>query len=155
MSIRLIEKKDYSSYAELIDSKISKDLFDSFLDNVLGKKHYLFVIEKDSRYTISSKKTDVYAYKTVIGTGTLLVESKLTHGGCIMGHIENILIHRDFRGQGLGEKLVKYITDFSEKVGCYRTDLTCTTQLLKFYQKIGYTKLQNVMTKNFPDNYNK
>ena len=43
----------------------------------------------------------------IIGSGTILIEEKLTYGGCKMGHLENIIINKKYRGKGYGEKLIK------------------------------------------------
>ncbi len=33
----------------------------------------------------------------MIGTGTIFIEEKLTYGGCRMGHIEDIFVHKNHR----------------------------------------------------------
>ena len=92
MIIRNLNIKDYKKYIALINSNISKENFIDFLNNVLGKLHIIYIIEIDDN---------------IIGTGTLFIEKKLTYGGCNMGHIENILIDKNYRKNGYGEKLLE------------------------------------------------
>ena len=91
IGFRNIVKNDYNEYIKLINSNISRKHYDNFIDNVLGNDHQIIVLEIENK---------------LIGTGTLLIEEKLTHGGSRMGHIENILIYDEFRGKGMGEQLV-------------------------------------------------
>ena len=84
--------------------------------------------------------------KNILGTGTLFIEDKMTYGGCKMGHIENILIDTNYRGQKLGERLVKYLLNIAEENKCYRVDLTCNKELEEFYKKNKFTKNQISMS---------
>ena len=129
--IRNLEINDYSKYRALIDSYISFDEFVFFISHVLNQRHMILVVVDEN--------TDA-----VVGTGTLLIEEKLTHGGCRMGHIENILINPDNRSQKLGEKLVKKLLDVAVNNNCYRVDLNCDEKLEKFYNKTGLQKRQQM-----------
>ena len=75
--IRNLKQKDYERYRKLIKSNITQDYFNHFIINILNKNHIIIVLE------------DIAG--NLIGTGTLLIEKKLTYGGCKMGHIENVL----------------------------------------------------------------
>tara|TARA_Y100000310_G_scaffold306388_1_gene347484 strand:- start:196 stop:606 length:411 start_codon:yes stop_codon:yes gene_type:complete len=132
MKIRNLKLDDYSQYLRLIDSSISNDNFNSFVNDTLNEQHVVLVVinEKD----------------IIIGSGTLLIEEKLTHNGCRMGHIENILISPEHRGLGLGEKLVKKLLKIAKEKSCYRTDLNCDAELEDFYSKSGFKKNQISMS---------
>lgn len=117
---RNIVKNDYNEYIQLIHTDISKEKYDIFIDNVLGDYHQIIVLELESK---------------LIATGTLLIEEKLTYGGCKMGHIENILVDEAYRGKGYGELLVKELLDKAKIMKCYRVDLNCNVELENFYKK--------------------
>ena len=72
---------------------------------------------------------------TIIGTGTILIEEKLTYGGSKLGHIENVLINKNDRGKGYGGMLVKELLKICKKEMCYRVDLNCVKELEEFYNK--------------------
>ena len=89
MSIRKIQLKDFKQYTTLINTTISLEYFKNFINNILNENHNIFVIELNNN---------------LVGTGTLLLEEKLTYNGCKMAHIENILIDENYRGKGYGKK---------------------------------------------------
>ena len=138
MTIRNITVEDYIGYTNLTKSHISEETYNDFINNVLGRLHIIMVIEKD---------------KKIIGTGTLFIEKKMTYDGCSMGHIENILIDDDYRGQGFGEKLVYELLDIAKKRECYRVDLNCNNELERFYQKNGFHKKHICMNVYFKENF--
>lgn len=137
--IRNLNNPDYQQYKKIINSDISEKHFNTFLNEVLHKNHIIIVME--------------YSLQNLIGTGTLLIEEKLTYGGCKMGHIENILIHNDNRGKGYGETIVKYLLDVAKKKGCYRVDLNCHSELEKFYKKNNFSKNSISMNLYIKDNF--
>jgi len=139
MIIRNLNNKDYKKYVALINSNISKENFIDFLNNVLGKLHIIYILETDDN---------------IIGTGTLFIEKKLTYDGCNMGHIENILIDKNHRGNGYGEKIVKNLLEYAKINKCYRIDLNCTKELESFYNKNNFNKKHICMNIIFKDNFN-
>jgi len=142
--IRQIKDNDYEEYITLINSPISKKDFLNFIHYVLNKHHLIYVL-------IINNDGD---NEHIIGTGTLLIEPKMTYGICFTSHIENILINDEYRGQHYGSKLVKFLLNVSKKLNCYRTDLICTKELEYFYEKNDFktNKLSN-MTIYFPSNF--
>ena len=135
-----LSKKHYTQYKNLIDSNITEEYFTYFIENVLNKNHKIIVIEDSNN--------------NLIGTGTILIEKKLTNGGCNMGHIENILIDEKYRGNGYGELLVNYLLGIGKENKCYRVDLNCTSELEHFYQKNGFEKKHLCMNIYFKENFN-
>lgn len=118
--IRNLNEKDYLQYVKLINSNISKNFFENFIKNILNENHLIYVIEINN---------------LLIATGILLIENKLTNNGCLMGHIENILVHENYRGKGFGEIIVKKLLEIAKEKKCYRVDLICKPELEYFYLK--------------------
>ena len=139
MVIRKIHHNDYEQYIKLINSNITRIKYDNFIDNVLGPNHEIIVHEHKGK---------------LISTGTLLIEPKLTYGGCKMGHIENILVHPDHRKKGYGEQLVHKLLEYAKENGCYRVDLNCTSELENFYKKNGFKQKHICMNVYFKENFN-
>lgn len=119
-NLRKLEEKDYIQYIRLINSSITKYIYDDFIKNTLNENHIIYVIELDN---------------LLIATGILLIEEKLTNNGCSMGHIENILVDEKYRGKGFGEIIVKKLLEIAKNRGCYRVDLICKPELEYFYKK--------------------
>lgn len=137
MIIRNLLLTDYNNYKELIDSNISFEYYTNFITNILGTNHVILVIEENDK---------------LIGTGTLLIEEKMTYGGCKMGHIENIFIDEKLRGKNLGYKLINELITLAKK-SCYRIELNCNEDLIKFYEKNNFYKHQIAMCLYIKENF--
>jgi len=122
--IRKIVKGDYFQFIKLINTNISEEEFTTFL-STMNNQHIIVVYEKNN---------------DIIGSGTLLIEPKLTYGISYLGHIENILVHENHRNCGIGKNIVKYLIDYAKNNSCYRIDLACEEKLIKFYQDVGFNK---------------
>jgi glucosamine-phosphate N-acetyltransferase len=134
-----ISKDNYKEYINLINSNISKKDYDYFIDNILNVNHLIILLKYDNN---------------IIVTGTLLIEEKLTYGGCKMGHIENILVDPDHKNKGFGEQIVNKLLNIAKNKKCYRVDLNCNNELEKFYKKKGFKQKHICMNLYFKENFN-
>ena len=41
----------------------------------------------------------------VVGSTTLLIEPKFIHNGGLVGHIEDVVVNKEFQGQKIGEEI--------------------------------------------------
>ena len=83
--------------------------------------------------------------KKIVGSTTLLIEQKFIHGGGLVGHIEDVVVRKDYEGKGIGMKLVISLLDVAKQRRCYKTILNCEDSLKQFYEKIGFKKTTNEM----------
>jgi|TARA_R110000824_G_scaffold175084_1_gene353369 glucosamine-phosphate N-acetyltransferase len=134
--IRHLKTEDYNQYSNLIDSNITFEKYSSFLNSVLGDNHLIIVGEEK---------------ESLVATGTLLVEEKLTYGSARMGHIENILVDPSYRKKGYGRKIVEHLVQIAQDKNCYKVSLSCTLELESFYDKIGLKKHEISMRALFLD----
>jgi glucosamine-phosphate N-acetyltransferase len=137
--IRKIVNSDYLQFIKLINTNVSKEEFTTFLSN-MNNQHIIVIYEKDN---------------DIIGTGTLLIESKLTYGISYLGHIENILVHENHRNCGIGKNIVEYLVDYAKNHSCYRIDLACEEKLINFYQRVGFNKKIICMSMINKENFKK
>ena len=126
----LNDKDDCTNYSNLLNQltecSINKSEFKSFV-NRLDNNHIIIV-------AYSALKNNI------VGTGTLIVENKLTHNCGKVGHIEDVVIDKNHKGKSLGSKLLAHLKDISIKKGCYKTILNCNDKLCPFYEKNGFVK---------------
>ncbi len=137
MKIREIEKSDLEKgFLESLDSlrKASdldlgkaKEIFENIKSN---PNHKIFVAIVDEK---------------VVGSTTLFIEPKFIHQGGLVGHIEDVVVSKEFQGKGIGEKLIEASLDFAKNNGCYKTILDCSEDIKPFYEKIGFKKHSNAM----------
>jgi len=83
--------------------------------------------------------------KKIVGSTTLLIEQKFIHSGGLVGHIEDVVVRKDYEGKGIGIKLVISLLDVAKQRRCYKTILNCEDSLKQFYEKIGFKKTTNEM----------
>lgn len=59
-------------------------------------------------------------------------------------HIENVAIHPDYSGQGIGKKLIVHSEHVARDAGCISVDLytnAAMTENLALYPRLGYTQI--------------
>ena len=77
----------------------------------------------------------------IVGSTTLLIESKFIHNGGLVGHIEDVVVDKNYQGQKIGEKIMKFLIEISKNRGCYKTILDCTDEVKPFYEKLGFKQV--------------
>ena len=91
----------------------------------------------------------LYYYNELVGLGSIFIEKKIIHKFSNCGHIEDIVIDSEFRGKGLGKKLINYLINYGRDNKCYKIILNCENKNIKFYEKNGFKKNQNQMSLYF------
>jgi len=76
----------------------------------------------------------------VIGTGTLVCEPKLIHGGRFVGHIEDVVVHPEYRGQHVASTLLRMLVNEAIAHDCYKVILDCSAENTAFYEKNGFVQ---------------
>ena len=79
----------------------------------------------------------------IVGTTTLLIEPKFIHDGGLVGHIEDVVVDKNYQGQRIGEKIMKYLLEIAKNQGCYKTILDCTDDVKQFYEKLDFKHVAN------------
>lgn len=81
----------------------------------------------------------------IIGAASIIIEHKFIHRGGKVGHIEDVVVAREFQGKGIGKEIVQALLKYAQKQGCYKTILDCADELIPFYEKLGFSKHTNSM----------
>ena len=81
----------------------------------------------------------------VLGTASLILEHKFIHRGGTIGHIEDVAVHPDHQGKGVGSAVVRALVELARQSGCYKVILSCNDKNLAFYSKIGFRRHDNGM----------
>jgi glucosamine-phosphate N-acetyltransferase len=74
----------------------------------------------------------------VVGTCALLLEQKFIHSGGWVGHIEDVVVHKECQKKGIGSALVEHAVGEAKKRGCYKVILDCFEHLVPFYDRFGF-----------------
>ena len=72
--------------------------------------------------------------------GTILIEKKLIHNcGCV-GHIEDVVVHENYRNINVGKALIEYMINIAKERQVYKVILNCNEGNADFYRKCGFHK---------------
>ena len=66
-----------------------------------------------------------------------------------MGHIEDVVVSKEYEGKGIGIKLVTSLLEKAKAMNCYKTILDCNDELIPFYERIGFKQEANQMRYNY------
>lgn len=86
----------------------------------------------------------------VVGTASLIIEPKFINHGGVVGHIEDVAVHRDFQHHGIGGKLVQHLLTVSREQQCYKVILDCADDVIPFYEKLGFHRWEQAMRCDLP-----
>ena len=138
--IREIEEEDLDKgFLEVLDNlRKASDLEGHKAKEVLEK------IKQNPNHRIHVAIDD----NKVVGTTTLLIEQKFIHQGGLVGHIEDVVIRKDYEGTGIGIKLVLSLLEYAKNKQYYKTILDCNDNVKPFYEKIGFKYESNCMRYN-------
>ncbi len=130
MNYRLLQSSDFNKgFLELLSQlttvgNISKNMFLNKLKNISKNSlHKIFVLEKDNK---------------IISCATLFIEDKFIHSCGKVGHVEDVVVHSGYRGIQLGKKIIDFLSQEAEKMGCYKILLDCSDKNVSFYEKCLY-----------------
>jgi ribosomal protein S18 acetylase RimI-like enzyme len=78
----------------------------------------------------------------LVGTCTLNVCPNLSWSGRSYAIIENVIVSKQHRNQGIGKAILSYAKKQAQKIGCYKIALMTDSKkeaTLKFYRSAGFT----------------
>lgn len=137
IKIRKIQKKDISNgFLHSLNSLRKTSDF--------SPKKALAIFDKIS----SDPKEVIYVAvigARVVGAASIIIEQKFIHMGGKVGHIEDVVVAKEFQGKGIGQKIVCALLEYARRHGCYKTILDCTDDLIPFYEKLGFKRYSNAM----------
>jgi len=135
--IREIEEDDLENgFLETLDflrnaSDLDKNKANEILKKIKQNPHHIIYVAIDN--------------KKIVGSTTLLIEQKFIHDGGLVGHIEDVVVRKDYEGKGIGIKLVTSLLERAKEKNCYKTILDCKDDVKQFYERIGFKHESNGM----------
>ena len=123
MKIRELENADFSQVIE-----IWKKSFNNNFDKEINSTY----LTDPSSITLVSVDSN-----TVTGVASLHIIKKLTR---TLGLIEDVAVNENYRGKGIGKKLVEKLIGIASEKSCDKTVLSSSEKNSEFYEKIGFEK---------------
>ena len=121
MEIRELLESDYNQVIELWTKSLSNKF-----DNKINTDH----VSDPSSITLVSVDNN-----TITGVASLYIIKKLTR---TLGLIEDVAVNENYRGKGIGKKLVEKLIGIAVDKKCDKTVLNSSEQNSEFYKKIGF-----------------
>lgn len=121
MKIRKLLESDYNQVIELWTKSLSNKF-----DKEINTDH----ISDSSSITLVSVDKN-----TITGVASLYIIKKLTR---TLGLIEDVAVNENYRGKGIGKKLVEKLIGIAVDKKCDKTVLNSSKQNSEFYKKIGF-----------------
>lgn len=135
--LRPLQKGDYSKdFLKVLSGltvvgDISKKDFEKKFDQISkNPNHITYVGEKDGK---------------IACTASLIIEEKFTHNLSRVGHIEDVVVDADKRGDGYGKQIINKLIDIAREKNCYKVILDCNDKNVKFYESVGFKRAENQM----------
>ena len=125
-----LESLDSLRKASDLDKETARVILEKI---ILNPDHIIHVAEENGK---------------IVGSTTLLIEQKFIHNGGRVGHIEDVVVSKEFEGRGIGIKLVTSLLKKAKEMECYKTILDCEEKLIPFYERIGFKQESNQMRYN-------
>lgn len=136
--IRKLEITDYPKINKLLGQLTeSPDISNQkFIEqfNKLKENDLHLVIEKEGK---------------IIGYGAIIIDYKFYRNCKNVGHIEDIVIDTNERGNGLAKKIINKLIEYGKNQNCYKFILSCKDEYINFYRKYNFEKKNNMMVKYF------
>ena len=121
MKIRELAESDYNQVIELWTKSLSNKF-----DNEINTSHF----SDPGSITLVSVDNN-----TITGVASLYIIKKLTR---TLGLIEDVAVNENYRGKGIGKKLVEKLIGLAADKKCDKTVLNSSEQNSEFYKKIGF-----------------
>jgi phosphinothricin acetyltransferase len=125
MKIRKLKITDYSQVIQ-----IWKQSFSNKFDQEINTKY----ISDPNSITLVSVDNN-----TISGVASLHIINKLTR---TLGLIEDVAVNENYRGKGIGKKLVQKLIGLASDKKCDKIVLNSSEKNSSFYKKIGFEKNQ-------------
>jgi len=125
MKIRELENADFRQVIE-----IWKKSFNNNFDKEINSTY----LTDPSSITLVSVDSN-----TITGVASLHIIKKLTR---TLGLIEDVAVNENYRGKGIGKKLVEKLIGIASEKSCDKTVLNSSEKNSEFYEKIGFEKTE-------------
>jgi glucosamine-phosphate N-acetyltransferase len=125
-----------------------EDLNDHYLDLLDELTPSSHEVNFDEEWSAFSRNKDHHVLvvthgNSVVGTASLFLEHKLD--GRVAGHVEDVVVSKPRRGEGLGKVLIDGLIRIAIREKCYKILLNCSDKNISFYGKFGFIKIDNGM----------
>lgn len=127
MEIRRLRESDYIEFLKLINSfkeaNLTRFEFEQILDEKRDAGSFVYVMVDDDN---------------IIGTITLNTDHKFINNGGLAGYSEDLVVHPQCRGKGIGYQLLHHLLTEAKRIGCYKVVAVANKNSKTIHDRIGF-----------------
>lgn len=132
MLIRQATETDLPDVIELLKGMDGEDGIDPGEALTIWRKmseypyYKVFVVEDNQR---------------IIGTCSLIIIDNLGHKGANLAVAESMIVSQEYRGHGIGSKLMQFVMEKAKEENCYKLMLSSNKKRIrahKLYEQLGF-----------------
>lgn len=130
MLIKKLSKNDFQKYIKLmkqfrpIDINLTKNDFENLYDKIfLNSEIYITELNEN-----------------IVGSITIIYEQKFINNLSLYAHIEDVIVHQDYRNKKIGSALLEFAKNRAKEKGCFKCVLVCSEENSNFYLKNNFEK---------------
>ena len=123
ISISKLNSSDVDEVKKLLIESFSINYKKKINLNALSDSNSIFIVAKDGQ--------------AIAGYASLHLLNKLNRK---TGLIEDVAVHKKYRGLGIGKLIVNKLIELSKENNCDKIILNSNEEYLTFYKKIGFNK---------------
>ena len=128
--ITKLEKVDYHrNFLQLLEQLTVVNIEDISYEDFCKR----FDEMKATTYVVRNVSID-----KIVAAGSLFVEKKFIHGLGSVGHIEDVVVDKDYRNMGFGKNIINKLVTCANEEGCYKVILDCSSENVGFYKKCEF-----------------
>ena len=120
-----------------ITNHLQNDVFFEQINKIYTNNSKIFIIHKSS-----PNNPDFI----IVATITCFIEPKIIRNARFSAHIEDFVVHNEYRNKGFASKLLSIAKNYASDNNCYKILLDCEEKLVPFYNKFGFTEKGRYMT---------
>lgn len=88
----------------------------------------------------------IYQNNDIVGLISFIIEKKIIHNFQSVMHIEDFIIDKSYRKNGLGSIVIQDMIKLGKKFNCYKIILNCNNETKHFYEKNNFICKNNEMS---------
>lgn len=117
---------------------VGNPLKNTINDTIYNNIYLLCINNPQTSQNNTQNNTQTPQKEKIIGTITVLIEPKIIHEGSCVGHIEDLVVDKEYRKQNFGKLLINHAINLCKEKNCYKIILDCNENYTKYYEKNGF-----------------
>ncbi len=118
---------------------------DGYIDDLMNLyKNEWWTNTRSKEEVIKMLQNTTFVFGIVNKDNELIAFSRVMSDKVYKAFIFDVIVRQDYRGQGLGEKLIQMVLNHAELKNVKSFELYCKDEMVPFYEKFGFKKVDDL-----------